>query len=157
MIRIIIGTASVELARQCTEVAGQAVGLEVRLGSVVECGWDCDAVLINAPLAHERYGGIPAVGKLQVLANRREDGAPPWIITTIPLAVSGPEDQPEYDTYLSRVLDQALVQLRDILCEESRVVQLLVHLEAAAFDRKPLRPLVGVVLKVMGADGEGTA
>lgn len=157
VVRIVIGAASGALVRECAEVAGQAVGLEVRQGSVAECGWDCDAVLINAPLAHERYGGVPVVGDIQVLANRRGDGAPPWIITTIPLAMPGPEDHLEYDEYLFRVLDQGLVQLRKVLRYERRVVRLLVHLEAAAFDRKPLTPLVEAVLKIIGLDDRDMA
>ena len=47
---------------------------------------DLDAVVMTSILAHERFGGVPEVGKSQVLNTKGHPRMPRWVVTTAPAA-----------------------------------------------------------------------
>lgn len=150
MVEIVLGSASGRLVDECARLVG-GTGVEVRKGSVIECGWDCDAALVNAPLAHERYGGVPEIGRAQVLLNDTGDGAPGWVITTVPLALreaADVRDDQDRERFVRGVMDSGLRAMFDVMGEKREPrFRVLVHLEAAAFDRLPLARVVSAVLE----------
>ncbi|MCP9620040.1 hypothetical protein FOH10_06585 [Nocardia otitidiscaviarum] len=55
---------------------------EFRVGTLPEIGFGCDAQIVPAFLAHDRYGGNPYQHRGQVLENNRGDGSPDLIVST---------------------------------------------------------------------------
>ena len=53
---------------------------DLRRGYGPETAAGCDAVVMAAPLAHDRYGGKPSPARAQVLVNERGDGLPRLIV-----------------------------------------------------------------------------
>lgn len=56
--------------------------VEFRVGSLPGIGFACDAQIVPAFLAHDRYGGVPDYDSAQVLVNTRGDGGPGLVVAT---------------------------------------------------------------------------
>ncbi|MDO0933777.1 hypothetical protein QQY66_19570 [Streptomyces sp. DG2A-72] len=147
--KYVLAASSDRLVRECRNILGRVPGIEFRVGSVPGTGWDCDAAVLNSPLAYERYGGSPQIGNVQVLINDRGDGAPGAILATAPISaestVADPSDE-EIEGYVFDTLDScvlAFVRRFPNRAEEGRI---LVHLEGAGIDRRNIGvPLKGVL------------
>lgn len=67
---------------------------------------EVDAVLVRWIFAHERYGGTPRTGQSQILSTNRENGMPPWVVTTPPFRSEASPLPEEYDyTEFSKVFE----------------------------------------------------
>ncbi|MEU1180447.1 hypothetical protein ABZ464_22845 [Streptomyces sp. NPDC005820] len=143
----VIASGTEDVAAACRAALGGIPGVDIRTGSVPETGGDCDAAILNGPLAHERYGGVPRKGEVQVLANRLKDGAPPVILAAAPraldAAVTDPDDA-EIEDYVQDVLASCVSAFAAEFPDRDEV-RVLVHLEGAALDRPaievPLRSI----------------
>ncbi|MFI5529785.1 hypothetical protein ACIA8O_14720 [Kitasatospora sp. NPDC051853] len=143
------GTHTVEV---CREALGDRAGLDFRVGSVADTGFDCDAVILSSPLAHERYGGVPIPGSAQLLVNHRGDGAPPVVIAT-PVV---PWEEParhlaaaEAEVRTHRILAacvDAFTAGRSVNAPGPRI---LIHLEGAGIDRPELSPTIGGIARLL--------
>ncbi len=56
--------------------------VEFRVGTLPDVGFGCDAQILPAFLAHDRYGGTPNFDNAQTLENLRGDGGPDLIVAT---------------------------------------------------------------------------
>ncbi|MFB8396957.1 hypothetical protein [Streptomyces yangpuensis] len=151
---VIAGSSETDIA-QCRSVLGDLPGVLFRVGSVPETGADCDAVILNPALAHERYGGQPRRGEVQALLNRREDGAPEIVLAAAPVegAVADP-DAAAVEEFVRDLLDSCVAAFRERFPERASRARILVHLEGAAIDRPDLAvPLTGVLRFLREARG----
>jgi hypothetical protein len=145
--RYVIASASERRVEFCEEFLGTRDGIEFRSGSGPETGWDCSAAVLNFALAHDRYGGTPAIGAAQALLNRRDDGLPGWILATPPLALSAASHPPSDSAVEKHVLDSLRACLAAYLQthDDHPEPKILIHLEAAGFDRPDLTPTLRAV------------
>ncbi|WP_250399314.1 hypothetical protein [Streptomyces cellostaticus] len=146
--KFIIATPSGRYADACRSVLGDLPGVEVRMGSGPETGWDCDAAILNSPLAHERYGSSPENGKVQILVNRRDDGVPGIILTVPPTGMDSAVTDPggaALEEWVLRSMEVCVSEFATAFPELTEKAAILVHLEGAGFDNveidAPLRGL----------------
>ncbi|MEJ8644388.1 hypothetical protein WKI68_29870 [Streptomyces sp. MS1.HAVA.3] len=150
---VIAGSSEADVAR-FREILRDVPGVEFRVGSVPETGADCDAVILNPALAHERYGGTPRIGEVQVLINRNEDGAPEIILAAAPVtgAMAAPDDA-QTEEFVYRLLDSCVTAFWEHFPDRTHT-RLLVHLEGAAIDRPDAAvPARGVLRSLQEARG----
>ncbi|MYV51996.1 hypothetical protein [Streptomyces sp. SID3212] len=158
--RYVVASSSDSVVRECRNMLGSHPDIEIRMGSVPETGSDCDAVILNSPLAHERYGGSPLIGRVQILANRRDDGAPEAILVAAPIsassAVANPSDV-EIENRVAEVLETCVSAFAARFSDADSKPRILVHLEGAGIDRPDIKvPLRGVLRFLNSAGGVGS-
>lgn len=146
--RFVVATASDRYADACRSILGNLPEVEVRMGSGPETGWDCDAAILNSPLAHERYGSSPEIGKVQILVNRRDDGVPGIILTVPPTGMDSAATDPgvaALEEWVLRSMELCVSEFAKAFPERTEKAAILVHLEGAGFDNididAPLRGL----------------
>ncbi|MEU1186019.1 hypothetical protein [Streptomyces sp. NPDC005859] len=143
----VIASGTERAVAACRAALGGISEVDIRVGSVPETGWDCDAAILNGPLAHERYGGAPRRGEVQILANRLKDGAPPVIVAAAPRAMDRAVTEPtdvEIEDYVQDVLTSCVSAIVAAFPDRGEV-RVLVHLEGAALDRPAIEvPLRGI-------------
>lgn len=140
--RCVIASSSSRNVDECRDFLGIRSGLAFRCGSVSSTGWDCDVAILNWPLAHDRYGGEPEVGKADILNNWRADGAPKVIVATPPVPMKDASKYPtdaKIERYVYRVLDDCMAAYENQYGRGNDSA-FLVHLEAAGIDRVDLAP-----------------
>jgi len=157
--KYVIASASDRVVAACRDFLGDGDGLTFRSGSVPEAGWDCDIAVLSFPLAHERYGGKPQVGRAQVLANERSDGAPKIILATPPLALtaaSSPASDSDIERHVFGVLNSCVAAYVNAY-GRGEDVKILIHLEAAALDRPDLLPPLRGIADFLARERTGEA
>jgi hypothetical protein len=136
--------ASTERAVAACQASLEAHGeLEYRVGSVAQAGWDCDAAIVSFPLAHDRYGGTPEVGRAQILENNRQDGAPRIVLATPPISPSSASPAPtdeQIESHVAYVIGACVAVYAESRSADPSA-KILIHLEAAGIDRKDLKPV----------------
>lgn len=70
---------------------------DLRAGYGPETATGCDAVVLAAPLVHDRYGGKPNSAQAQILENDRGDGLPSLIVAMPAVVFSGKVITPDED------------------------------------------------------------
>ncbi|WP_162793985.1 hypothetical protein [Streptomyces paludis] len=144
--KFVMATSSDRFIQECRRMLGHIPGIEFRTGSIAETGWDCDAAILNSPLAHERYGGSPRIGSVQVLVNHRDDGAPGIILATAPIDFDSATASPlaeEIGMHVQKSLGACTSAFAREFSEEASI---LIHLEGAGIDRPDIKaPLAGVL------------
>lgn len=130
--------------------------LELRFGGLAETATGCDVALVNFPLSCERYGADPARHVAQVLVNDRGDGAPPVIVAVPPREIDAEgnliAEEVGYGEWVEWAVRTSLNALVTELGELPQI-SILIHLEAAALDERPLEALA--VLLGMRTDWRG--
>lgn len=137
---IIADTQSAVLDRWRSELA-ELGGICFRQGYGSETVGDCDAAVMSVAMAHDRYGGMPKIGRSQILVNRSNDGYAPLIVTTPPLASSG--EQMSDDLLGRRVMQSLSACLKAIKefnakNEHQQIRSLFLHIGGLGFDQFPV-------------------
>lgn len=154
-VKYVIAASSERIVQACRDSLGGTPTVEFRVGSVPECGADCDAAILNFPLAHERYGGVPQLGMAQVLKNERGDGAPKIILSTPPMSLESQKvivTDSDIEEQVFQILNSCVDALLKVFPHQDEGVRILLHLEAAGIDRKnldiPIRAISRLLLRV---------
>ncbi|WP_199444422.1 hypothetical protein [Umezawaea beigongshangensis] len=134
---VIAAVAQAVLQRWRVGVAG-VEQVEFRCGRGTEVVGDSDAAIVGFQMAHDRYGGVPEIGRAQVLRNHRNDGYPRHIVTTPPFP-AGPEidDEAELRTRLQLLFETCFdaVQRHNENAGAQRMTSLFLHVEGVGLDR----------------------
>jgi hypothetical protein len=145
----VIASSSEGVVKVCREMLGFVPGVNFRVGSIPETGFDCDAAILNSPLAHERYGGSPQIGHVQVLSNQRDDGAPETILAAAPISADRAVVEPSeaaIESHVQGVLESCISAFLARFPDRGEGARILVHLEGAGIDRRDIKtPLRGVL------------
>ncbi|MEU5656636.1 hypothetical protein ABZ802_13575 [Streptomyces sp. NPDC047737] len=139
--RFVVAASSDAMVQECRRALGHVPGTAFRTGSVPETGAGCDAAVLNSPLAHERYGGVPRIGSVQVLLNQRGDGAPEVILATAPMAAGAAVPDPGDDqiaSHVSQTLDACVAAFVEAFPDRAGEACVLLHLEGAGIDREDI-------------------
>ncbi|WP_155377907.1 hypothetical protein [Cellulomonas sp. JZ18] len=151
--RFVVGVGNAERYRQVVAGLDPDYPYEVRQGGVAAVGAGCDAQLMMFPLAAERYAGAdPRSRAAQVLVNDRGDGGTPVVVALPTLALDA-DLRPvthgrTHREHVTWAITSALAALEDA-CGDLDGLTVLLHLEAAAMDARPLEVLD--VLRTVGA------
>ena len=134
---IVIAAAYQHLIDPWQQALADVADLEFRAGAMPEVGFGCDAQILPAYLAHDRYGGTHDTQHAQLLENLRGDGAPDLIIVTPAYAAGG---QP---TDLALLEERLLFIFRECLtvagqatgADKPRITSVLLHLGVLGIDK----------------------
>jgi hypothetical protein len=113
--RLVICAQSESRLTEWREALGDISGLDFRFGTMPDVSFGCDAMIIPAFLAHDRYGGKPESDRAQIIENLRGDSLPALIVATpsyAPLSTKS-FDHSLASTRLRDVFDKCLEAVRD--------------------------------------------
>ncbi len=96
---------------------------------------DFEAFLVPNWFAHDRYGGVPQVGVVQILAPQNERLAPPWVVTKPPFPAHIELD----DTDIAKIVrdDTSLTSQEETYIVFSKVLEAIER-----FNRTPVLPKI---------------
>ncbi|GGM45020.1 hypothetical protein ACFQBY_01640 [Promicromonospora citrea] len=140
----VVAIGAADLFEEVRASVGPEYPYEIRTGGITAVGSGCDAELVNFPLACERYGADRTRHVAQVLSNDRSDGAPELIVVIPPLEVDkrgAPVTQGmDYRQWVAWALGSSLDALA-VAIGSLKDVTVLIHLESAGMDARPLEVL----------------
>lgn len=112
--------------------------VEFRLGYGTDTVGDSDAAVVAFQHAHDRYGGVPEIGKAQVLVNRTQDGFPHYILSTPPFPATREEVKGnrlrEHLYLLFRKIVEA-VRSHNAECTKGQINSIFLHVDGAGMAR----------------------
>jgi hypothetical protein len=129
--------------------------VEFRVGSGGAVGSGCDAAVLPFYLAHDRYGGVPEIGRAQVLRNSLGDGLPGYIVATPPFQAQ--ERVPDEAELAERVYFTVRESLDAISRYNSTgghppIDRVLLNVDGLGFDRFGEELSMMAVRRALGSD-----